>query len=170
MAKKRISFDIDVPNGYTAFVKKKKKPRKASKRVKAAKDGSSMRIVRPIEIMMPVNKRRRSRKKKAKSKKSTVYKEAYGDYKKKLLLLMTRFVEDEFEVLVEWAKDLLSVKKKMRVMTWYAVFLISGATVALFGIAKLLDCVCTKFYCGLSYVLVGIVAILIGMIYKKIFL
>lgn len=151
MAKKRISFDLDIPNGH------RRKPRKSSK--------SSRKAARKTL-------RKKASKSKAKPtiKFSSEHKEAYSQYKKRFLGLVTRFIEEEFVVLVEWVRDILSAKKKMRVLTWYIVLLVAGATVFFFGIAKYLDCVCTQLSCGLSYVLIGAIVVLSGLVYKKMYI
>jgi len=207
MVKNRISFDIDVPNGYTASVKKKKKqikrrrsPRKKATRVRVATDDDSIRVVRPLEVMMPVNKRAKPRKRrrakprrrksvnrvrpielvmpsppkpaprrKTRTRKTTARSGEYNAYKKRFLDLAVNFIDTEFGVIVSGIKDFVSVRRKVKALTWYLAFIIAGLTVSLLGIAKYIECFCPTLGCGLGYIIIGLIAIFIGIICKKLF-
>lgn len=93
----------------------------------------------------------------------------YDAYKRKFLDVIANFFEQEFGVAIEWVRELLSVRTKMRKLTFYFILLFAGFTVALFGIAKYLDCLCSSLNCGASYVLVGLAAVIIAMLYKRFF-
>ena len=170
MAKKRISFDIDIPDGYTGRAKKKKKKRKAARKKAAGRREMHKALfevpagqARELKLIMP----RQAGKKGAKKPKA--YNEAYSQYKKKLLDLAVDFIDDEFGIIVEWVKDILSLKRRVKAITWYIVFLTAGMAMILYGLATYLNCLCPQFACGLSYVIIGLIALLLGMVCKKVF-
>jgi hypothetical protein len=107
----------------------------------------------------------------SKSKKKTKHaaSDMYDAYKKKFLGIIASFFEQEFGVMAEWIKDILSIRSKLRKLTFYFILLFAGTTVILFGIARYLDCLCTSLTCGASYVLVGLVAIIIALLYRRFF-
>ncbi len=150
MAKKKVSFDIEIPGTYVSeedsgSAKKRKKKAKLSRH--------SLRRHRASKSQKPAQK--------------VIYREAYGEYKKKLLGVASNFIEQEFEVIVQWIKDLMNVKGKVRAFTFYMTLLIAGSAVLLYGIGKYLDCLCPTLGCGLSFMLVGAAAIIFALLYRR---
>lgn len=144
MVKKKISFDIDIPDGY----RKKDTKRKSSSRKKASK-------------------KRKTGRKKVKVEVPSFKSSAYNAYKKKLLQIVAEFLEEEFEIIVEGIKNIINLKKKVRALTFYLVFLIAGTAMIFFGIAKYIDCICPRLTCGASYMLVGLVAVVLALFYRR---
>ncbi len=137
MAKKKITIDVDVPDGYTAS-KSRRSKKKTHKKAKA-------KIIRtPL-----------------------MGKGAYDKYKNRFLEIVTRFLDEELGMIVEGIKDMVTLKKKLRTMTWHLAMLISGLTIFLYGIAVYVDCLCSALACGSAFILVGLLAIVIALIYKK---
>lgn len=87
--------------------------------------------------------------------------------KEKLFSIIADLFEQDWDLIVEWLKDLFHVRKRMKKLTAYFALLFAGVTVALIGIARYLDCLCTTWGCGANYLLVGLAAVIIAVIYKR---
>ena len=128
---------------------------------------------RTFDLTSPDYNRTRVSFGKKKGKKKTTKDKAsqriYDTYKHRFLDMITSFFEQEFGVVMEWVKDLLNMKNKLRKMTFYFIMLFAGTTIVLYGIAKYIDCLCTTLSCGASYVLVGLSAIIIALLYRRFF-
>lgn len=140
MVKKKITIDVDVPDGHATVVERKK----ASKWRKKPKKRRKFKLKVPF-----------------------VARKGYEGYKKRMLNIVTNFLDEEFGMIAQGMKDILSVKRKFRVMRWHLALLFAGLTALIFGIAQYLDCLCPQLGCGLSLVLVGLIAMIIAFVYKR---
>jgi hypothetical protein len=126
-----------------------------------------------IDVDVPdghsIGKKRSKKRKKAKAKMEipASYKKTYEQYKGKMLDIVTRFFEEELGVVASGVKDLFNMKRKFRIMTWHLAFLFAGITLVLFGIAEYLECICSQLLCGMNFVLVGLLALIVALVYKK---
>jgi hypothetical protein len=108
------------------------------------------------------------------AKKSSAAKKLKGEvkkfideYKDKLLLLAVGFFESKAKYIVDWVKDLGHLKRKIRALVICFGLMIAGLLLVVFGVA---DYVVYKFPAlanGLGYVLVGVIAIVVGYLIKK---
>lgn len=116
-----------------------------------------------------IKARARKKKKKlfAKYEGPSLYSKIYDAHKQKLLGVITKFMTDELGVVVEWLKDMTNVRRKVRKTMNYHALLTAGLVVLLFGIAKYAECVCTTLLCGMGYLIVGLAAIIVALIYRR---
>jgi hypothetical protein len=97
----------------------------------------------------------------------SVYSKIYEEHKQRMLEVVTKFLTDELGVIAEWLKDMTSMRKKLRKTLNYHAILTAGVVLVLIGIATYLECICPQIYCGLSFAIVGLAAIIIALIYRR---
>jgi len=162
-------------------------PKSPAKKAKREKEKIKLSVPLPYKAVQKTElyervkrkKRKKTRKKPVKKKKtrrrrrtrrvvvSPLYSRVYEEHKNKITGIVSNFFTQELGVIVEWFKDMTNVKKKVRKTLNYHAFLTAGLVVLLFGIAKLFECFCVTLICGLGFIIVGLVAIIIAIIYNR---
>lgn len=140
--RKKPKIKLNIPRGYEAT----QKPG-VFKRIKGRKAKKKQRVKR---VVVP-----------------SIYSKIYESHRQKLLGVITTFLTQELGAVVEWMKDMTNVKRKVKKTLNYHAFLTAGIVVLLFGIAKYLECFCTTLFCGLGFIIVGLAAIIIAIIYNR---
>ena len=129
--------------------KKKKKARKARKKArKIIIRKARRRVVRPSKV-------------------PAAYREVYGRYKNKIMGLVAEFFDQELGVMVEWTRDMLNTRRKMRVMVVFLSLVFGGTAIFLAGLAKYIESLCLTLPPGFIFIVVGLASIAAGLIYKR---
>ena len=174
MAAKKDKFGLDLMAPKPPARKSKKQTDKIKLKVPVP-----YRAIQKTELYERVKRKKRKKRKKKPVKKpkrrkrtarvvvSPLYSKVYEEHKRKITGIVSNFFSQELGVMVEWFKDMTNVKKKVKKTLNYHAFLTAGLVVLLFGIVKYFECFCTTLICGMGYIIVGLAAIIIAIIYKR---
>ncbi len=116
-----------------------------------------------------IKARARKKKKKlfAKYEGPSLYSKIYDAHKQKLLGVVTKFLTDELGVVVEWLKDMTNARRKIRKTLNYHAILTAGIVLVLIGIATYLESICPQMLYGIGFLIVGLAAIIVALIYRR---
>jgi len=164
-----------------ASKKRKSKPKKAKSRKAPRK---TVQLGKRVYVLEPILRKRRKKAAKRKVHKKikkikkkvkavaeampTAYKRVYSEYKNKILGVVTEFLEKELGVIIEWTKDAMNIRKRIRNITIYLILIFAGAVCVLCGIAEYIQFLCPQLARGIAHVLVGLIAIAGGILYSRV--
>ena len=103
----------------------------------------------------------------AKKRKKGKAKTAVEDYKAKLVGATSDFVGKELGNLAGWLRGVGHIGRHVKKMATAYALLISGVTIVLYGLARLVLTLAPTLQDWIAYVIVGIAAIILGYIYKN---
>ena len=103
----------------------------------------------------------------AKKEDKISFKSILNQFMQKSLQSLISVVAEHSDHLVEWIKDISGLRRKIRKLFVAVVFSAAGLGVFGVGVAQYIASLYPSLGNGISYMLVGIVPILIGVLYIK---
>ena len=92
----------------------------------------------------------------------------FGKYKDVIVSATEHFVQSEIGNIENWFRSVVHIRKKIRKLVVFVSLSAAGTTILLYGVTRLLMDYFPTIRDGVLYTIVGAIAIIAGMVYRRI--